>query len=99
MYNYIKENIKYTKLFLEENIPNIKMINHEGTYLLWLDFRALGLSFDGLEDLIINKGKLWLDHGRMFGESGIGFQRINVACPRTILEQALKRLSSLLDDV
>lgn len=99
LHDYIKGNIEYTKSFLEENIPNIRMINHEGTYLIWIDFRALGLSFDELEDLIINGAKLWLDHGRMFGESGTGFQRINVACPRVVLEQALKRLKAAVEEI
>lgn len=92
MYSYIKENIAYTERFLKENLPQIKMLNHEGTYLVWLDFRDLGLSSVDLEDLIINKAKLWLDSGEIFGDTGVGFQRINVACPRAILTNALERL-------
>lgn len=92
MHKYIRENIEYTRSYLLEKIPQIKMINHEGTYLVWLDFRSLNLSNGKLESLIIDKAKLWLDSGAIFGESGAGFQRINVACPKSILVDALDRL-------
>lgn len=98
MHNYVRENIEYTKSFLEEGISNVTMVNHEGTYLVWIDFRKLGLSADELENLIIKKAKLWLDSGTIFGESGTGFQRINVACPRIVLEEALKRIKEAVDD-
>jgi cystathionine beta-lyase len=70
----------------------------EGTYLVWLDFRQTGLSVDELEDLIIHKAKLWLDSGKIFGESGRGFQRINVACPRTTVKEALDRIKTALEE-
>lgn len=92
MHKYISENIAYTKQFIEEKIPDIKLIENEGTYLLWLDFRALNLSANELEDLIVKKAKLWLDSGRIFGTAGKGFQRINVACPRKTLTEALTRI-------
>ena len=59
---------------------------------LWLDFSGTGLSDAEIADRIVHKAKLWLDGGAMFGESGRGFQRINVACPRSILEEAMERL-------
>lgn len=99
MHKYVKENINFTKTFLENNIPNIKMMHHEGTYLVWIDFRALGFSPEELDNFIINKAKLWLDSGRIFGESGIGFQRINVACPRSVLEEALRRIQKAILDI
>lgn len=92
MHAYVSGNINYTKQFLEEKIPEIRLVENEGTYLLWLDFRGLKLSGWELEDLIIKKAKLWLDSGRIFGTAGNGFQRINVACPRTVLTEALTRL-------
>ena len=70
----------------------MKMIDLEGTYLVWLDFRETGLSVDELEDLMINKAKLWLDSGKIFGACGRGFQRINIACPRATLTEALERI-------
>lgn len=89
---YIAENLEYVKTFLRDNLPQVKLVEPEGTYLLWLDFRELNLTEEELEDLIINKAKLWLDGGTMFGVEGLGFQRINIACPRKILEQALEQL-------
>ena len=90
--SYIKENIEYVGKYLEENIPGVKLLKPEGTYLLWLDFRELHLSDTALEDLIIKKAGLWLDNGAIFGDAGKGFQRINAACPREILEKALNKL-------
>lgn len=89
---YIKGNINYIKEYLQENIPEVTMQVPEGTYLVWLDFRQLALSEQELEDLIIKKAGLWLDKGTMFGEAGLGFQRVNTACPRKIIETALNRL-------
>ena len=68
----------------------------EGTYLVWLDFKALGMSDEELERLIINKAGLWLDGGTMFGAGGSGFQRINIACPRSVLEQAMNKLEKAI---
>lgn len=89
---YIKGNINYIKEYLQENIPEVTMQVPEGTYLVWLDFRQLALSEQELEELIIKKAGLWLDKGIMFGEAGLGFQRVNTACPRKIIETALNRL-------
>jgi len=68
------------------------MVKQEGTYLVWLDFRELGITVEKLENLIVNRARFWLDSGRIFGEGGRGFQRINVACPRAVLEEALTKL-------
>ncbi|MBP3458038.1 MAG: pyridoxal phosphate-dependent aminotransferase [Lachnospiraceae bacterium] len=98
MLAYIKENIAYTKAFLETRIPNVKMTEPEGTYLVWLDFRKLQLADCELENLIIQKAGLWLDSGSIFGDAGRGFQRINVACPRKTLELALTRLEKAVNE-
>lgn len=92
MHKYVSENIAYTKQFVEERLPGVKLVETEGTYLLWLDFRCLDLCERELETLIIKKAKLWLDSGSIFGAAGKGFQRINVACPRRTLTEALTRL-------
>lgn len=91
--NYIRENIVYTRKFLSEHLPEIRLTEPEGTYLVWLDFRELGLPAEELEDLIVNKAGLWLDSGDVFGDAGRGFERINVACPRATLKEALERLA------
>lgn len=99
MLSYVKDNIEYTRKYLEENLPVLKMTKPEGTYLVWIDFKGLGLSDDELEDLIINKAGLWLDSGLVFGKAGKGFQRINVACPRKTLQLALDKLKSAIDNI
>lgn len=91
---YLCENLSYLRGFLNARIPEVKLIEPEGTYLVWLDFRKLGLTCDELEDLIVCKAHLWLDSGSMFGADGEGFQRINIACPRATLQQALTQLES-----
>ncbi|GFI46037.1 cystathionine beta-lyase PatB [Lachnospiraceae bacterium] len=89
---YIEGNLDYMKEYIDAHIPEIRMNKPEGTYLAWLDFRELGLTNNQLEELVVKKAGLWLDAGAMFGDAGEGFQRVNAACPRKILEQALKRL-------
>lgn len=96
MLSYVNDNIEFTKKYVEDNLKGVNMVEHEGTYLVWLDFRQTGLSVDELEDTIINKAGLWLDSGRIFGESGRGFQRINIACPRSILKEALDRINKAI---
>lgn len=89
---YLKENIRLVRTFLEDNLPEIKLIEPDGTYLIWLDFRELGLSEQEREELIVKKAGLWLDSGAMFGSIGEGFERINIACPRSIIMEALSKL-------
>lgn len=98
MHSYVEANIEFTKKYVDENLAGVHMVEHEGTYLVWLDFRETGLTVAELEQLIIYKAKLWLDSGKIFGECGRGFQRINVACPRSILEEALGRIKEALEN-
>lgn len=96
MLAYVADNIAFTRNYVEERLPGVRMVEHEGTYLVWLDFRGTGLDVDELEHLIIHEAKLWLDSGKIFGKAGEGFQRINVACPRSILQEALGRIEKAL---
>lgn len=93
MMKYLEGNIAFMKNFIEEKLPELTMINPEGTYLVWVDFRKLGLTESELEDLIVKKAKLWLDSGAIFGDVGKGFERFNIACPQATLSMALKALS------
>jgi cystathionine beta-lyase len=93
---YLADNLAYLRDFVANNLPQVRLIEPEGTYLVWLDFRGLGLSTSQLEDLIINQAKLWLDSGSIFGKAGEGFQRVNIACPRSTLEQALRQLENAI---
>lgn len=96
MLSYVGDNIAFTRKFVEENLQGVRMVEHEGTYLVWLDFRGTGLDADEIERRIIYKARLWLDSGKIFGACGRGFQRINVACPRSVLLQALERMKEAI---
>lgn len=95
---YLAENLNFIRDFLRRKLPQIKLIEPEGTYLVWLDCKELGLSDKQLDDLIVNKARLWLDAGTMFGAGGEGFQRINIACPKSILEQAFFQLEQAINN-
>lgn len=94
--DYIWQNIQFAKKYIEENAPKIKAIIPEGSYLLWLDFSGFEFSDEEINVRILNKAKVWLDNGTMFGSEGAKFQRINCATPRSILEEALKRICSVM---
>lgn len=94
---YLKGNLDFVRKYLNENMPYIKLIEPEGTYLIWLDFRELNIMEEEREDLIVNKAKLWLDSGAIFGKAGEGFERINIACSRSTLERALSQLKKALE--
>lgn len=93
---YIKSNIDFAADFVRNNLPGVKLIDTQGTYLLWLDFRNLEISAVELDDILINRAKLWLDSGKIFGKAGEGFQRINTTCPRSILKEALSRIAKVI---
>ena len=93
---YIKDNLIFFRDYLKENIGELSLIEPEGTYLVWVDFRKLGLSEKQREDLIVNKAKLWIDSGAMFGVDGEGFERFNIACPREYLKMALDSLKKAI---
>ncbi|HWP50115.1 MAG TPA: MalY/PatB family protein [Clostridia bacterium] len=94
---YLTGNLTFARSFLASHLPQVRLVEPEGTYLIWLDFSALGLSDQALNDLMVHKAGLWLDGGTMFGEGGEGFQRINIACPRKTLQDALQRLNKAVD--
>lgn len=90
---YIAANKEFVQQYLATHLPQIRMANSQGLYLLWLDFRALGLSPEEIEHFLLHRAKLWLNQGYNFGEEGRGFVRLNIACPRATLEKALEQLS------
>ncbi|MFX1375163.1 MAG: MalY/PatB family protein [Promethearchaeota archaeon] len=96
---YLKENLEFLEAFLKENIPQIKFISPEGTYLVWLNFNMLGIAHDKLEKFLHEKAKVALDDGTKFGKGGEGFQRMNIACPRSILREALQRIHQAVRDL
>ena len=93
---YLRANLDFLRSFLAEHIPEIKLVEPEGTYFAWLDCSELNLCRRDLNDLITKQAKLWLDAGHIFGENAGQFQRIVLACPRATLEQALLQLKKAI---
>lgn len=96
---YLLENLNFLRAYLQEKIPQIHLVEPEGTYLVWLDCSELGISGKELDQFIVEKAGLWLDGGAMFGPSGADFQRVNIACPRATLELALDKLKASVDNL
>ena len=94
---YMRDNLEYVREFLAQHLPKIRLVEPEGTYFAWLDCTDLGMTKEELDDVIINKAKLWLDSGAIFGESAALFQRVVLACPRETLEQAMQNLSKAIN--
>ena len=96
--SYLQGNLDFLRAYVAKELPQVKLIEPEGTYLVWLDFRELGLCERELEDLIVNRAKLWLDSGAIFGKVGEGFERINIATQRSVLQEALERIRCAIDE-
>lgn len=88
----IDGNRKYIEEFMARNIPRVKVFEMQATYLMWLDFNALGMDYKELEKFMQYKAQLFLDEGYIFGKGGYGFERINIACPKWVIEGAMERL-------
>lgn len=93
---YIDDNLRFVAEFVKENFPKASLIPAEGTYFAWIDFNAYGISHNELEKLMLEKAEVALNEGYIFGEEGKGFERINVACPRSILEDCLNRMKEAI---
>lgn len=96
---YLLKNLNFLRNFLQEKIPQIHLVEPEGTYLVWLDCSELGITGEELDQFIVDKAGLWLDGGSMFGPSGAAFQRVNIACPQATLELALNKLKAAVDNL
>ena len=94
MLAYVQGNIDYVEQFLATELPVIGMIRPQASYLVFLDCRKLGLSVKELNELFVDKARLALNDGAMFGREGEGFMRLNVACPRSVIAEAMQRLKS-----
>jgi cysteine-S-conjugate beta-lyase len=95
---YLKENIEFARQYISENLPKVKLVEPEATYLLWLDFKEYDLSQEELDDIIVEKSRLWLNSGTIFGTEGEGFQRINIATTKANLQYALERIKQGLEE-
>lgn len=93
---YLQSNLDFTRAFMHDALPELKLVEPEGTYLVWIDFSGLHMPPAAIDDLIRKKARLWLDSGIMFGSAGSLFQRINIACPKATLNEALQRLAAAI---
>ncbi len=91
---YLEENYQYVRQFLAEHLPGVRLTQLQGTYLIWMDFRACGMDDTQLKSRMRDVAKLWLDEGPMFGPEGSGFMRMNIAVPRKTLQDAMGRLKN-----
>ena len=96
---YLQANMEYLLACFTEKIPRIRVIRPQGTYLIWLDCRALGLDDMALRSFMREKARVGLDDGVLFGAGGSGFQRMNIACPRAILSEALERIVTAVNSL
>lgn len=96
---YIDDNIDFVINFLKENMPKVKVVKPEGTYVMWLDFRNYGIPPEDIKKRIYTEANVILESGSMFGEEGIGYERICVPSPRQIIERAMKRIAAAFEDL
>ena len=96
---YLQGNLEFTLDYVKEKIPRVKVIEPQGTYLLWLDCRALGLDDMALRKFMREQARVGLNDGFVFGEGGSGFQRMNIACPRSLLREALERIAKAVNSL
>jgi cystathionine beta-lyase len=94
--DYLDTSIKWLQHYLETELPQVKLINPQGTYILWLDFKALKMSQDDLDFFCLNEAKIWLNNGTLFGRSGEGFMRINLALPLSELKFVMEQLKKAI---
>ena len=93
---HIDGNMQYVIDFINEKLPMIKTAKPEGTYLMWLDFNGVGIPQDKIQDFLINEAKVAMNDGATFGENGKGFFRMNVACPRYMVEEAMEKIEKAI---
>jgi cystathionine beta-lyase len=96
---YLRANLDFVRDYLARELPQIRLVEPDGTYFAWLDCSGLGLTRDELDDLIVHRAGLWLDAGHVFGGGAEQFQRVVLACPRATLEQALAQLKAACDSL
>ena len=97
--DYLRGNLDFVLAYFRDKISKIKVIKPQGTYLVWLDCRTLGLDDMSLRDFMRNRAKVGIDDGFLFGAGGSGFQRMDIACPHAILEEALIRIESAVNSL
>lgn len=98
MLEYVSANVDFVDRWLRGHIPAVRVVRPQASFLIWLDCRKLGLDHDALIDLFVNRARLALNDGAMFGAEGSGFMRLNIGCPRSILQNALESLEKAIEN-
>jgi len=96
---YIEGNYNFMRSYLAEHLPQLTLMPLEGTYLAWIDFSALGLDPADRTTFLMEEAKVWLNPGEIFGPEGADFERVNIACPRSLLAEALERIKTAVDSL
>ena len=94
--DYLQGNVEFTEQYLKEHLPQVKMMRPQASFLLWLDFRELGMEHKDLVDFLLHKAKVGFNSGLDFGPEGEGFMRMNIGTPRANIEEALRRIHDAL---
>ncbi|MFT5116287.1 MAG: cystathionine beta-lyase, partial [Parasphingorhabdus sp.] len=94
---YIEDNCRFMKSYLAENLPQLKLVQPEATYLVWIDCRELDMDPTARKQLMMEQARVNLDEGELFGPEGAGFERFNIACPRSVLEAVLDRINTAVN--
>jgi cystathionine beta-lyase len=96
--DYVADNYRFMKAYLAEHLPQLKIIQPEGTYLVWVDCRELGMDRAARKAMMMEQARVNLDEGELFGPEGEGFERFNIACPRSTLKEVLERIKTAIDN-
>ncbi len=96
--DYVEDNYRFMKAYLAEHLSQLKIIRPEGTYLIWVDCRALGMDPTARKEMMMEQARVYLDEGELFGPEGEGFERFNIACPRSTLKDVLDRIKATIDN-
>jgi cystathionine beta-lyase len=96
---YLWANYLLVKSFFEQHLPQFTIVSLEATYLVWIDCSILNISSEKLASLILEHENLWVNEGTMYGKAGEGFVRLNIACPKEILQDGLNRLKNAFDKI
>ena len=97
--SYLEDNVRFVEDYCVRHLPMIHPLRPQASFLIWLDCRSLGLSHEALIDLFVNRARLALNEGGMFGSEGRGFMRLNIGSPRAMLQQAMERLRAAVEEV
>ena len=96
--DYVEDNYRFMKAYLSEHLPQLKLIRPEATYLVWVDCTALRMNSTARKQMLMEQALVYLDQGELFGAEGEGFERFNIACPRSTLTEVLDRIKAVVDN-